>query len=165
MTPAITLLKKQKIDFSVHEYDHDPSNTNFGAEAMEKLGLTDQEVFKTLLATDGKNYFVAVLPVAYQLSLSKFAKAVGVKKLRMADRASAERITGYLVGGISPIGQKKKLPTMISDTAQSLDKMYISGGRRGLDVGISPDGLTGVLGASFVDIIDESQRFRIKFLT
>lgn len=155
MTPAITLLKKLKVDFSIHEYDHDPSNTNFGQEACDKLGLSNQEVFKTLLATDGKSYFVAVLPVAYQLSLSKFAKAVGVKKLRMADMASAERTTGYLVGGISPIGQKKKLPTVISDTAQTLDKMYVSGGRRGLDVGIVPAELAGVLGADFCDIIDE----------
>lgn len=156
MTPAITLLKKLKVDFSIHEYDHDPNNTNFGQEACEKLDLTDQEVFKTLLATDGKNYFVAVLPVAYQLNLGKFAKAVGVKKLRMADIASAERITGYLVGGISPIGQKKKLPTVISATAQNLSKMYVSGGRRGLDVGICPDDLREVLNATFEDIVDLS---------
>ncbi|MDO4442165.1 MAG: Cys-tRNA(Pro) deacylase [Moraxella sp.] len=155
MTPAITLLKKLQVDFSIFEYDHDPSNTNFGQEAVEKLGLTDVEVFKTLLATDGKNYFVAVLPVAYQLSLSKFAKAVGVKKLRMADMASAERITGYLVGGIGPIGQKKKLPTVISDTAQNLSKMYVSGGKRGLDVGIAPDKLVAVIGAKFADVIDD----------
>ncbi|WP_066803255.1 Cys-tRNA(Pro) deacylase [Moraxella oblonga] len=154
MTPAITLLKKLQVDFSIHEYDHDPSNVNFGQEAVEKLGLTDVEVFKTLLATDGQNYFVAVLPVAYQLSLSKFAKAMGVKKLRMADMASAERVTGYLVGGISPIGQKKKLPTVISHTAQTLDKMYVSGGRRGLDVGLVPDELAKVLSARFCDIID-----------
>lgn len=155
MTPAITLLKRAKAEFSIHEYDHDPSNTNFGQEACEKLGLADIEVFKTLLATDGKSYFVAVLPVAYQLNLGKFAKAVGVKKLRMADIASAERITGYLVGGISPIAQKKRLPSVIDRTAQSLDKMYVSGGRRGLDVGMIPAHLAKVLGASFVDIIDD----------
>ncbi|MFA9485950.1 MULTISPECIES: aminoacyl-tRNA deacylase [unclassified Moraxella] len=150
MTPAITLLKRAKAEFSIHEYDHDPSNTNFGQEACEKLGLADIEVFKTLLATDGKSYFVA-----YQLNLGKFAKAVGVKKLRMADIASAERITGYLVGGISPIAQKKRLPSVIDRTAQSLDKMYVSGGRRGLDVGMIPAHLAKVLGASFVDIIDD----------
>lgn len=154
MTPAITLLKKQKIPFSIHEYDHDPSCSNFGDEAVEKLGLTNQEVFKTLLATDGKSYFVAVLPVAYQLNLGKFAKAVGAKKLRMAAVSSAERITGYVVGGISPIGQKKKLPTVIDGTAKSLVKMYVSGARRGLDVGINPIDLANVLNAAFDDIID-----------
>lgn len=155
MTPAITLLKKSNVPFSLHEYDHDPNNTNFGAEACEKLGLSDTEVFKTLLATDGKSYFVAVLPVAYQLSLSKFAKAVGVKKLRMADMASAERITGYLVGGISPIAQKRPLPTIIDQSAKLLKTMYVSGGKRGLDIGICPDELLGVINATFDDVIDE----------
>ncbi|STZ08939.1 Cys-tRNA(Pro)/Cys-tRNA(Cys) deacylase ybaK [Moraxella caprae] len=106
MTPAIRLLKKQKIAHSIHEYDHDPNNTNFGLEASQKLGLSPDEVFKTLLVTDGKAYFVAILPVCHLLNLKKMATAVGVKKLIMANPSDAERLTGYIVGGISPIGRK-----------------------------------------------------------
>ncbi|MDO5051139.1 MAG: Cys-tRNA(Pro) deacylase [Moraxella equi] len=155
MTPAIRLLKKQKIAHSIHEYDHDPNNTNFGLEASEKLGLSPDEVFKTLLVTDGKVYFVAILPVCHLLNLKKIATAVGVKKLIMANPADAERLTGYIVGGISPIGQKKRLTTVIHSSAQTLDNMYVSGGKRGLDIGIAPDELAGVLTAQFYDIIDE----------
>lgn len=155
MTPAIRLLKKQKIAHSIHEYDHDPNNTNFGLEASEKLGLSPDEVFKTLLVTDGKAYFVAILPVCHLLNLKKIATAVGVKKLIMANPADAERLTGYIVGGISPIGQKKRLTTVIHSSAQTLDNMYVSGGKRGLDIGIAPDELAGVLTAQFYDIIDE----------
>ena len=155
MTPAIRLLKKQKIAHSVHEYDHDPNNTNFGLEASEKLGLSPDTVFKTLLVTDGKAYFVAILPVCHLLNLKKMANAVGVKKLVMANPSDAERLTGYIVGGISPIGQKKRLKTVIHSSAQNLDKMYVSGGKRGLDIGIAPDELVGVLTAQFCDIIDE----------
>ncbi|OPH39357.1 Cys-tRNA(Pro) deacylase [Moraxella lacunata] len=155
MTPAIRLLKKQKIAHSVHEYDHDPNNTNFGLEVSEKLGLSPDTVFKTLLVTDGKAYFVAILPVCHLLNLKKMANAVGVKKLVMANPSDAERLTGYIVGGISPIGQKKRLKTVIHSSAQNLDKMYVSGGKRGLDIGIAPDELAGVLTAQFCDIIDE----------
>lgn len=155
MTPTIRLLKKQKIAHSVHEYDHDPNNTNFGLEASEKLGLSPDTVFKTLLVTDGKAYFVAILPVCHLLNLKKMANAVGVKKLVMANPSDAERLTGYIVGGISPIGQKKRLKTVIHSSAQNLDKMYVSGGKRGLDIGIAPDELAGVLTAQFCDIIDE----------
>ena len=155
MAPAIRLLKKQKFAHSVHEYDHDPNNTNFGLEASEKLGLSPDTVFKTLLVTDGKAYFVAILPVCHLLNLKKMANAVGVKKLVMANPSDAERLTGYIVGGISPIGQKKRLKTVIHSSAQNLDKMYVSGGKRGLDIGIAPDELAGVLTAQFCDIIDE----------
>lgn len=154
MTPAIRLLQKQKIAHSVHEYHHDPDNTNFGLEASKKLGLSPDTVFKTLLVTDGKAYFVAILPVCHLLNLKKMAMAVGVKKLVMTNPADTERLTGYIVGGISPIGQKKHLTTVIHSSAQTLDKMYASGGKRGLDIGVAPHDLANLLTAQFFDIVD-----------
>ncbi len=128
MTPATKLLKANKIDFSIHEYEHDANAKSFGLEAAEKLNLRVEEVFKTLLVTDEKNYFVAILPVHHQLNLKKVAQAVGAKKLKMSDPKDAERLTGYLVGGISPVGQKKRLKTVIDQSAQQLEKLYVSGG-------------------------------------
>lgn len=130
MTPATKLLKANKIDFSIHEYEHDANAKSFGLEAAEKLNLRVEEVFKTLLVTDEKNYFVAILPVHHQLNLKKVAQAVGAKKLKMSDPKDAERLTGYLVGGISPVGQKKRLKTVIDQSAQQLEKLYVSGGDR-----------------------------------
>ena len=155
MTPACKVLKSNKIEFSIHEYEHDVNAKSFGLEAAEKLNLAVHEVFKTLLVTDSKNYYVAVLPVAHQLNLKKIAAAVGAKKLQMADPKDAERLTGYLVGGISPVGQKKRLKTIICDSAKQLKSMYVSGGKRGLDIGVKPQDLVHVLGAQFADVIDE----------
>ncbi len=154
MTPAINLLKKQKIPHSVHEYEHDATRHDFGLEAAEALRLSVDEVFKTLLVTDGAAYFVAILPVNHKLNLKKVATAFKVKKLQMADPKAAERLTGYIVGGISPIAQKKRLKTVIHSSATVFDKIYVSGGRRGCDIGIAPDDLAGVLSATFCDVID-----------
>ena len=155
MTPATKLLKANKIDFSIHEYEHDANAKSFGLEAAEKLNLRVEEVFKTLLVTDEKNYFVAILPVHHQLNLKKVAQAVGAKKLKMSDPKDAERLTGYLVGGISPVGQKKRLKTVIDQSAVQLEKLYVSGGKRGLDIGLKPQELAKVLSATFADVLDE----------
>ncbi|OTG82547.1 aminoacyl-tRNA deacylase [Acinetobacter sp. ANC 4558] len=155
MTPACKVLKSNKIEFSMHEYEHDVNVKNFGLEAADKLGLSVNVVFKTLMVTDDKNYYIAVLPVNHQLSLKKVAQVFGCKKLHMADPKIAERLTGYLVGGISPIGQKKRLKTVICASSRSLEKIYVSGGKRGLDIGLNPNDLAQVLSANFADIIDE----------
>ena len=155
MTPATKLLKANKIDFSIHEYEHDANAKSFGLEAAEKLNLRVEEVFKTLLVTDEKNYFVAILPVHHQLNLKKVAQAVGAKKLKMSDPKDAERLTGYLVGGISPVGQKKRLKTVIDQSAVQLEKLYVSGGKRGLDIGLKPQDLAKGLSATFADVLDE----------
>jgi len=158
MTPAINLLKKQKIAFSIHEYEHDPHCTNFGEEAAEKLNLNPESVFKTLLVSDDKNVFVCIVPVTGTLNLKRAAQAFKVKKLHMADIKEAERLTGYLVGGISPIGQKKSLTTCIDQSAQAHSTIYVSGGQRGLDIGIAPKDLsTACRNATFEDLKDDKK--------
>jgi Cys-tRNA(Pro)/Cys-tRNA(Cys) deacylase len=143
-TPATVALTKAKVEFTTHTYDHDPAAKSYGLEAAEALGLAPEQVFKTLLVeVDGK-LTVGVVPVDKQLDLKAIAAAAGGKKAVMADPAAAERTTGYVVGGISPIGQKRALPTVVDETATDHDKVYVSGGRRGLDIGLSPADLISV---------------------
>ena len=152
MTPAVQLLAERKISFRLCEYDHDPANSNFGLEAANELGLDPDQVFKTLIVVAGGDEMCAIVPVSGQLSLKAFANAVGVKRVEMCPPERAQRATGYLVGGISPIAQRRSLVTVIDETAQLYDEVFVSGGRRGLDVAVGPGDLMVVTGGMFADI-------------
>ncbi|CDZ94039.1 Cys-tRNA(Pro) deacylase [Pseudomonas saudiphocaensis] len=153
MTPAIDLLKKTKADFQVHSYEHDPKTASYGLEAAEKLGLDATRVFKTLLVCSEKNeLLVAVVPVVGSLDLKALAQAAKVKKVDMADPAAAQRATGYLLGGISPLGQKKRLRTFIDSSAQAQPSIYVSAGRRGLEVELTAQVLAERTSAEFAAI-------------
>ncbi|MDX2970732.1 Cys-tRNA(Pro) deacylase [Kribbella solani] len=151
-TPATVALAKANIEFSTHAYEHDPAAKSYGLEAAEALGLAPEQVFKTLLVeVDGK-LTVGVVPVAKQLDLKAIAAAAGGKKAVMADPAAAERATGYVLGGISPIGQKRALPTVVDNTATGHPTVYVSGGRRGFDIGLAPADLITITKARTADI-------------
>lgn len=147
-TPATVALTRAGIPFTVHAYDHDPTATSYGLEAAEALRLDPATVFKTLLADVDGRLVVGIVPVAGQLDLKALAAAVGGKKASLADPAVAERVTGYVVGGISPIGQKRPLETVLDVSAHDHGQVYVSGGRRGLDVGLAPGDLERVTGAT-----------------
>lgn len=153
MTPAIKSAKKAKVPFTIHEYEHDPAAEAYGIEAAQKLGVDPARVYKTLVLTDGgKDLYVAVIPVTMHLDLKKLAKAVGVKKTAMADVKVVERVTGYVVGGVSPLGQKKRLTTIIDASAEDQETIFVSGGRRGLDIELSPRDLAALTGAEFAAV-------------
>lgn len=152
MTPAIKVLDKAKIAYRIHEYEHDASASSYGLEAAEKLNLDPEFVYKTLVVSDGRSLWVAIISVDHQLDLKKMAKVLLVKKIAMADPKLVTAKTGYIMGGVSPLGQKTGLKTVISKTAESKEQIYISGGRRGLDIEINPQDLAKLLNASFEDI-------------
>jgi Cys-tRNA(Pro)/Cys-tRNA(Cys) deacylase len=151
-TPATVALRAAGIPFTEHAYTHDPANTNFGLEAATALGLDPDRVFKTLLADVDGRLVVGIVPVTGKLDLKRLAAAVGGKRAAMADPAVAERRTGYVVGGISPIGQKTAHPTVIDETAELWDTVYVSGGRRGLDLELAPADLVRATNAVLADI-------------
>ncbi len=153
MTPAINLARKQNIPHQLHEYAHDPAHPSYGLEAADKLGIDAQRVFKTLVAKlDGRQLVVAVVPVSAQLNMKQLARAAGAKKAVMADKAEVQRVTGYVLGGVSPLGQKKLLPSYIDDSATALDTIYISAGRRGLEIELDPHDLQSILSAEIVNL-------------
>ncbi|MEO8263248.1 MAG: Cys-tRNA(Pro) deacylase [Pseudolysinimonas sp.] len=151
-TPATVALHAAGIPFTEHAYAHDPANTNFGLEAANALGLDPDRVFKTLLADVDGHLVVAIVPVTGKLDLKRLAAAAGGKRAAMADPALAERRTGYVVGGISPIGQKTAHPTVLDETADLWDTVYVSGGRRGFDIELTPADLLRATGATVADI-------------
>ena len=162
MTPAIELAKKHGLDYQIHEYTHDSNAESFGLEAAEKLGVAVTQVFKTLVvSTDTGILAVAILPVDKQLNYKKMAKALSAskllscKKVQMAEPKQVERSTGYVLGGVSPLGQKKRLKTVIDSSAQAQTTIYVSGGRRGLEIELPPTQLATVLAAHFDTISDE----------
>jgi Cys-tRNA(Pro)/Cys-tRNA(Cys) deacylase len=155
-TPAIAALLAAEVPHEVLQYKHDPRNEAFGEEAVEELagvhGVDPQQVFKTLVISLPKGLGVAVLPVPAKLSLKAAASALGVSKAAMAERTAAERSTGYVIGGISPFGQRKPLPTVVDASALRWDKVLCSAGKRGWDVAVHPQDLIGLTHAVTADI-------------
>jgi Cys-tRNA(Pro)/Cys-tRNA(Cys) deacylase len=142
------MLEKRGLPFRVLEYEHDPRADAYGTEAAEALDLDPHAVFKTLLARlDGDELVVALVPVTTTLDLKALARAGGSKRAAMADPADAERATGYVVGGISPLGQKKRLRSFVDETVTLLDECFVSGGRRGMELALAPDDLVEALAA------------------
>ena len=153
MTPAINAAKKRKIAYTVHQYDHEPGHDSYGKEAAEKLGFAEERVFKTLVVQlERSTLAVAVIPVATMLSMKLIAKATGSKKAAMADKDLVEKTTGYVLGGVSPLGQKKRLVTVIDSSAKSFSTIFVSAGRRGLDIELRPADLAALTAATFAEI-------------
>ncbi len=150
-TPATVMLTNLGVEFEQHEYGHDPNERNFGAEAARAIGVDPDRVFKTLLASvegiGSPGVAVGIVPVSGQLSLKELATAVGGKRAEMCDPVVAQRLTGYVLGGISPFGQKKRLPTAIDETCELWDTIFVSGGKRGFDIEVAPADLISVLSA------------------
>jgi Cys-tRNA(Pro)/Cys-tRNA(Cys) deacylase len=151
-TRATDTLTRLGIAFSVHAYEHDPRADGYGVEAVERLGLDPDRTFKTLLAAHGSTLVVGVVPVSAMLDLKALARAAGVKSLALADPKVAERATGYVVGGISPVGQSQRLAVFVDDSAAELSTMFCSAGRRGLEIELAPADLLRACDGSFAAI-------------
>ncbi|WP_298179690.1 Cys-tRNA(Pro) deacylase [Saccharomonospora sp.] len=151
-TPATALLARRKVSHTLHMYDHDPREESYGSEAAAALGIAAERVFKTLVAeVDGK-LTVGVVPVTGQLNLKALAAACGGKRAKLADTAVAQRATGYVLGGISPLGQKTRLPIVVDTSIRRFDTVFCSGGRRGLEIELAPDDLVELTGATVAPI-------------
>ena len=155
MTPAVKVLKRHKVNYELLSYQHDVKSAAYGLEVVEKLQLNAEQVFKTLvIITDCQQLVVALVPVNKKLNFKNMAKVLSVKKVKMADVKQVENSTGYILGGVSPLGQKRALHTVIDKNAQNFELIYISGGKRGLEVALSPHDLAALSKAIFSRISD-----------
>lgn len=153
MTPAINLAKKAGVPHQTHEYAHDPAHASYGLEAAEKMGVAPERVFKTLVVIlETKELVVAVVPVSAMLNMKHVARAAGAKKAAMAPAIDVQRSSGYVLGGVSPLGQKKRLRTFIDASAQAFTTMFVSAGRRGLEIELSPGDLAILTSGTFTDL-------------
>lgn len=153
MTPAITALDSLKADYKLHQYDHDPANRHYGLEAAEKMSVAPERIFKTLVVElDGAKLAVAVLPVGQSLDLKSLARSLGAKKAQMARPDQVERSSGYVLGGVSPIGQKRALPTIVDCSAQACSTIYVSAGKRGLEIELSADLLCQITRGNYAPV-------------
>jgi Cys-tRNA(Pro)/Cys-tRNA(Cys) deacylase len=151
-TPATALLARSEVPFSLHPYAHDPRADAYGEEAAAALGVAPERIFKTLIASVDGKLVCAVVPVAGRLDLKALAASVGGKRAEMADPQAAARATGYVVGGISPLGQKSRLAVVVDESAAAFDTVYVSAGKRGLQVELAPDDLLRLAPAVFARI-------------
>ncbi len=153
MTPAINEVKKARVPYTVHEYVHDPSCRSYGSEAAANMAVSEERVFKTLVVQLGSGELVVgVVPVASRLNMKLMAKAVGAKKAAMAVAADVERSTGYVLGGVSPLGQKKRLRTVIHSSVAAYPTVFVSAGRRGLEIELQPGDLKKITNAVLAEI-------------
>ncbi|GAB3277406.1 Cys-tRNA(Pro) deacylase [Parahaliea aestuarii] len=152
MTPAIDAARKAGIAFHIHEYQHDPSAASYGLEAAEKMGVPPEQVFKTLVAEAGIELVVAIIPVEQTLNLKKIARAAGAKKAAMAEGKKVERSSGYVLGGVSPLGQKRALRTFVDESAAAFREIYVSAGKRGLEIQLAPQDLLKLTGGELASL-------------
>lgn len=156
MTPAVKQLNTLALPYKLHQYQHDTSCKSYGLEAVDKLQVSAEVVYKTLVVNVDSHYLaVAIIPVTASLNLKKLAKALKAKKATMADTRKVQSSTGYVLGGISPLGQKKPLVTVLESSAKVLSTLFISGGRRGLEIELTPQNLVQSLQAAYASIINE----------
>jgi Cys-tRNA(Pro)/Cys-tRNA(Cys) deacylase len=153
VTPAIKLAQSAGIEFETHQYEHDPNHPSYGEEAAQKLGVEPARVFKTLvISLDARRLAVAVVPVASKLDLKAAAKALRGKRAAMAEATAVERATGYVLGGVSPLGQKRRLATVVDSSAETLPTLFVSAGRRGLEIELAPADLVRLLDAAYAPL-------------
>jgi len=156
MTPGINVVKKSGISHRVHVYVHEASSESYGLEAAEKMGVPCAQVYKTLVVSlDNKTLAVGIIPVASMLNMKLMAKAAGAKKAALASPADVERSTGYVLGGVSPLGQKKRLKSIVDESAKAFSTIYVSAGRRGLEIELDPLDLNALLGGVMAEICRE----------